>query len=237
MDFVAVENHLTTALALSRRPIAIAFRESPPAGVAQLTGTQPSGCSFWRLAATGRVFYTVPSDHYNCAVGCYTHNMPLPEEREPELMNQLSLMASVGYLRMDEVPSIARLDTTPAVTIYAPLAQTPVTPDAVLVAGTPARLMLLHEAATRANVGTTQLSTLLGRPTCMAIPAALASGLTSSLGCVGNRIYTGITDDELYSVIRATDLASVMGQLETITSANAALAEYHNGRRASLTTT
>jgi hypothetical protein len=42
MDFAAVEKHLTTALALSRRPIAIAFRESPPAGVPQLTGTQPS---------------------------------------------------------------------------------------------------------------------------------------------------------------------------------------------------
>ena len=236
MDFVAVENHLTTALALSRRPIAIAFRESPPAGVAPLTGTHPSGCSFWRLAAMGQVFYTVPSDHYNCPVGSYTHNMPLPEEREPELMNTLSVMANVGYLRMDEVAGIARLDTTPAVIIYAPLAQTPVTPNAVLVAGTPARLMLLHEAATRANVGTTQMSSLLGRPTCMAIPAALASGLTSSLGCVGNRIYTGINDDEFYSVIRATDLASIVAQLETITSANAALTEYHTSRRASLTT-
>src|SRR5262245_35599613 len=181
MDFVAVENHLTTALALSRPPIAIAFRESAPAGVPRLKGMQPSGCSFWRLAAAGQVFYTVPSDHYNCPVGAYTHNMPLPEEREPELMNQLSLMANVGYLRMDDVPAIARLETTPAVIVYAPLAHTPVTPDAVLVAGTPARLMLLHEAATRANVATTQWP-LFGRPTCMAIPAALTSGLTSSLG-------------------------------------------------------
>jgi uncharacterized protein (DUF169 family) len=182
------------------------------------------------------VFYTVPSDHYNCPVGSYTHNMPLPEEREPELMNTLTLMVNAGYLRMDDVPSIARLDTTPAAIIYAPLAKTPVTPDAVLVAGTPARLMLLHEAAERANVGMMQTSPLLGRPTCMAIPAALASGFTSSLGCVGNRIYTGITDDELYSVIRGTDLASVLAELETITSANAALAEYHTSRRASLTT-
>src|SRR5262245_21670550 len=199
MDFVAVENHLTPALALSRPPIAIAFRESAPAGVPRLKGMQPSGCSFWRLAAAGQVFYTVPSDHYNCPVGSYTHNMPLPEDREPELMNTLSLMVNVGYLRMDDVPVIARLDTTPAAIIYAPLAQTPVTPDAVLVAGRPARLMLLHEAATRANVVTTQTLTLLGRPTCMAIPAALTSGLTSSLGCVGNRIYTGIADDEFYS--------------------------------------
>ena len=236
MDFAAVEEHLTTALALSRRPIAIAFREAAPAGVSRLMGMQPSGCSFWRLAAAGQVFYTVPSDHYNCPVGSYTHNMPLPEEREPELLNTLSLMANVGYLRMDDVPSIARLDTTPAVIIYAPLAQTPVTPDAVLVTGTPARLMLLHEAAARANVGMTQTSPLLGRPTCMAIPAALASGLTSSLGCVGSRIYTGITDDEFYSVIRGTDLASLLAEFETITSANAALAEYHTSRRASLTT-
>jgi hypothetical protein len=125
-DFVAVEKQLTTALGLTRRPVAIAFRESPPAGVDALTGTQPSGCSFWRLAASGQVFYTVPSDHYNCPVGSYTHNIQLPKEREPELMNTLTLMVNVGYLKMEEVPGIPRLHKTPAVTIYAPLAMTPV---------------------------------------------------------------------------------------------------------------
>ena len=55
-------------------------------------------------------------------------------------------------------------------------------------------------------------------------------------GCVGNLIYTGIADDEFYSVIAGKDLASVVAQLETITSANAALAEYHTGRRAALST-
>jgi uncharacterized protein (DUF169 family) len=233
-DFASIEKHLTTALALSRRPVAIAFRETPPAGVAKLAGTQPSGCSFWRLAAAGQVFYTVPSDHYNCPVGSYTHNIPLPKEREPELTNTLTLMVNVGYLKMEEIPAIPRLATTPAVTIYAPLAMTPVEPDAVLVAGTPARLMLLHEAATRAEK--TPLP-LLGRPTCMAIPAALSSGVASSLGCVGNRIYTGIPDDEFYSVIAGRDLASVLAQLHTITNANAALTKYHTGRRASLATT
>jgi uncharacterized protein (DUF169 family) len=232
-DFAAVEKQLTTALGLTRRPVAIAFRESPPAGVDALTGTQPSGCSFWRLAASGRVFFTVPSDHYNCPVGSYTHNIQLPKEREPELMNTLTLMVNIGYLKMDEVPGIPRLPTTPAVTVYAPLAMTPVEPDAVLVSGTPGRLMLLHEAATRAEK--TPLP-LLGRPTCMAIPAALSSGVASSLGCVGNRIYTGISDDEFYSVIAGKDLASVVAQIETITSANAALTEYHTGRRASLAT-
>lgn len=230
-DFAALEQYLTTTLSLTRRPVSIAFRESPPANVATLSGTQPSGCSFWRLAAAGQVFYTVPSDHYNCPVGSYTHHIALPKEREPELMNTLGLMVNVGYLKMEEVPGIPRLAATPGVVIYAPLATTPVEPDAVLVSGSPARLMLLHEAATRAAK---QPLALLGRPTCMAIPAALTSGVASSLGCIGNRVYTGITDDEFYTVIAGKDLASVVAELDTIVSANAALSEYHQGRRASL---
>jgi uncharacterized protein (DUF169 family) len=230
-DFAAIEQQLTSTLSLTRRPVAIAFRETPPAGVPALSGSQPSGCSFWRLAATGQTFYTVPSDHYNCPVGSYTHNIPLPKEREAELTQTLSLMVNVGYLRMDEVPGIPRLPATPAVTIYSPLATTPVDPDAVLLAGTPARLMLLHEAATRA--AKTPLP-LLGRPTCMAIPAALSAGVASSLGCIGNRVYTGIADDEFYTVIAGKDLAQVIAEMDTILSANAALSDYHKGRRATL---
>lgn len=233
-DYGELEQHLTRALSLSRRPVAVAFRESAPAGVAKLSGTQPSGCSFWRLAAAGQAFYTVPSDHYNCPVGSYTHNITLPKEREPELMNTLSLMVNVGYLKMDEVPGIPRLATTPGVVIYAPLGTTPVEPDVVIVSGTPARLTLLHESATRVSKASLPL---LGRPTCMAIPAALASGVASSLGCVGNRIYTGVTDDEFYTVIAGKSLESVVAELDTIISANAALTEYHTGRRAALATT
>jgi len=236
-NFGAAEKQITTACGLNRRPVAIAFRDTPPPGVAQLIGSQPSGCSFWRLAASGQTFYTVPSDHYNCPIGSYTHNMELPKEREPELRQTLTLMVNVGYLKMEEVPSIPRLATTPAVTIYAPLGVTPVEPDAVIVWGTPGRLLLLHEAATRAlGERATQASPLLGRPTCMAIPAALSSGFASSLGCVGNRIYTGISDDEFYAVIAGKDLASVLAELDTITSANTALSEYHTERRASFAT-
>jgi uncharacterized protein (DUF169 family) len=235
-DFAAVETQLTITLGLTRRPVAIAFRESPPAGVAPLRGAQPSGCSFWRLAASGEIFYTVPSDHYNCAIGSYTHNIALPKEREPELMNTLSLMVNAGYLKMHEVPGIPRLPKTPAITIYAPLGVTPVDPAAVLVSGTPGRLMLLHEAATRALDDRAMPVPLLGRPTCMAIPAALSSGIASSFGCIGNRIYTGISDEEFYTVIAGKHLAAILAELDTIASANAALSEYHTERRASLAT-
>jgi uncharacterized protein (DUF169 family) len=233
MDYARLEDTLTTALALTRRPIAIAFRDEPPAGVTKFVGSQPSGCSFWRLAAAGQTFYTVPSDHYNCPVGSYTHNIPLPAGREQELTGVLTFMTEIGYVRMEEVPGIPRLPKTPAVAIYAPLAQTPVDPDVVMVSGSPGRLMLLHEAATRASA--TALP-LLGRPTCMAIPASLSGQVASSLGCVGNRVYTGIAENEFYTAIAAAQLSSVMEQMATIASANATLAEYHTGRLATLST-
>jgi uncharacterized protein (DUF169 family) len=233
MDYARLEDSLTTALALTRRPIAIAFRDEPPAGVAKFTGSQPSGCSFWRLAAAGATFYTVPSDHYNCPVGSYTHNIPLPAERQQELTGVLTLMTEIGYLKMEEVPGIPRLAKTPAVAIYAPLAQTPVDPDVVMVSGSPGRLMLLHEAATRASASALPL---LGRPTCMAIPASMSGQVASSLGCVGNRVYTGIADEEFYTAIASAQLPAVMEQMATIASANATLAEYHAGRLSALST-
>ena len=232
-EYARIERRLTDVLRLPRRPVAIAFRDTPPQDVLPLAGSQPSGCSFWRLAAGGQVFYTVPSDHFNCPVGSYTHNIALPPEREAELTGTLGLMVEVGYIKMEEVPGIPRLPKTPAVTVYAPLSQTPVEPDVVLVAGSPAKLMLLHEAAIRAAK---TVLPLLGRPTCMAIPAALSGGVASSLGCIGNRVYTGIADDQFYTVVAGSDLEVIAAELDTIVSANARLAEYHQGRRAALAT-
>ena len=230
-DYAQIERRLTDVLQLSRRPVAIAFRDTPPEGVRQLSGSQPSGCSFWRLAAEGQAFYTVPSDHYNCPVGSYTHNIALPPEREAELNGTLGLMVDIGYIKMEEVPGVPRLPQTPSFIVYAPLSQTPVAPDAILVAGQPAKLMLLHEAATRAAK---QVLPLLGRPTCMAIPAALSGGVASSLGCIGNRVYTGLGDDELYFAVPGWAVQPTLEQLGTIITANAALEVFHRQRAAAL---
>src|SRR5688572_1308937 len=130
-NFERLEEILVTALQPSRRPVAVAFRQDPPAGVTKFVGSQPSSCSYWRLAAEGRTFYTVPSDHLNCPVGSYTHNIPLPADREGELSQLLTVMSDIGYIRMEEVPAIPRLQNTPAVAIYAPLSDMPVDPDVV----------------------------------------------------------------------------------------------------------
>jgi len=234
VDYRGIEQRLSDSLGLRRRPVAVKFQEAPPAGVSKFAGTEPSGCSFWRLAAEGHTFYTVPGDHYNCPVGAHTHNIPLPENRTHELNQVLSIMTSIGYIKTEDVPGIARLPQTPGVVVYAPLGDTPVDPDVVIFAGAPGRLMLLQEAALRA--GCAAQIPLFGRPTCMSLPIAIAQGTVMSTGCVGNRVYTDLGDDELYVAVRGKDLPKIAAEIETIASANAQLLAYHRSRRAHLAT-
>ena len=224
-----LERRFTDGLRLSRRPVAVAFLDHVPAKVPKFTGSEASGCSFWRLAAGGQVFYTVPADHYNCPVGCYTHNIQLPPERASEMEQTLGLMFTTGYLQADEVPGISRLLTTPHTIVYSPLGEVPADPSLVLFVCQPMKAMLLNEAAMRAGVASNLPS--LGRPTCMALPAALAGGTVTSVGCISNRVYTDLGDDELYVVVPGPNLAQVVECLDTIVSANDKLAEYAQKRR------
>ena len=231
IDYGTLERTLADALQLTRRPVAVAFLDAAPDGVPRLEAPQPSGCTFWSIAAEGHTFYTAPEDHYNCPIGSYTHHIELPADREHELSDTLALMSEMGYIRISEVPGVPRLEKTPAVTVYAPLGVTPTAPDVVIVTGSPGGLMVLHEAATRAGLIP---ASLLGRPTCMAVPAAISSGIASSLGCVGNRVYTGLTDGEFYSVIRGDTLGTIAAEIATTATANALLTQYHHERRAAI---
>jgi len=227
-DYEGLERLFIDNLGLERRPVTITFRDSVPLDVPAFTGAEPAGCGFWRLAAGGQVFYTRPEDHYNCPIGSYTHNIPLPPERRNELDDTLGLMTGIGYLRMEEVPGIARLERTPSAIVYAPLAKSPVDPDVVLFAGRPGSMMLLQEAALRAGAPAGQ--SLFARPTCMAIPAALTNGVVASNGCIGNRVYTEIGGDEMYVALPGNDLDRIASEVKTVAAANARLAEYHRAR-------
>ena len=63
------------------------------------------------------------SDHYNCPIGSYTHNIALPPDRALELEPALGLMAGAGYIRMDDIPGVFRPPQTPPVVIYSRLGQ------------------------------------------------------------------------------------------------------------------
>ena len=232
MDYAAIEQRITKSLGLQRRPVAVKFLDGAPAGIEKFAGTEPSGCSFWRIAAQGRTFYTVPSDHYNCSIGSYTHNIPFPPERAKELEDTLGLMVQIGYVKMEEVPGIPRVPRTPGAVVYSPLGETPIEPDVAIFSGLASQIMILQEAAQRAGVAAQ--FPVLGRPTCMALPASMAQGSVVSSGCIGNRVYTGLGEGEMYVVVRAKDLPSLVRELDTVVSANQQLEQYHRSRRESL---
>lgn len=229
-----IEQKISAALKLSKRPVAVTFLDAVPTNTQKFDGTEPSSCSFWRLAADGHSFYTVPENHFNCAVGAYTHNITLSPARANETEQTLKMMFDLGYVKPEEVPQIPRLPKAPAAIAYSPLGDASFSPDVVLFSCKPAAAMLLNEAAGRAGVASG--APALGRPTCMALPASLQHGSILSLGCMGNRVYTGLGEDEMYIVLRGKDLQAVADALLVITNANAALHEYAKGRRSELAT-
>src|SRR5271157_2576035 len=229
-----LEDKIAAVTKGQRRPVAVTFLQDAPSNAKKFEGSEPSGCSFWRLAAEGRTFYTTPENHFNCAVGAYTHNIALSPEREKETEQTLKMMFDLGYVKPEEIPQIPRLPKAPVAIVYAPLADTPVDPDVVLFALKPSAAMLLQEAAGRAGVGTG--APALGRPTCMALPASLQHGTITSLGCIGDRVYTGLGEDEMYVVLRGKDLTAIAEALHVIGGANAALRDYAHGRREQLST-
>jgi len=224
---------LSELLGLRIAPVAVAFRAAAPAGVGRVARAGPAGCAYWRWAAEGRVFYTEAADHYSCPVGSYTHGVTLPPDRARELEGVVGTMVGLQYIRMEEVQTLPRLTAPFGVAVYAPLADAPVDPDVVLVRGNARQIMLVAEAARAAGIG--HDGPALGRPACSMIPEAMrAARGNTSLGCIGNRVYTELGDDEFYFTIPGARLDEVVLKLETIVHANRELEQYHEGRRQTL---
>jgi len=76
-----LEQRISGAIKLPRRAVAVGFLDAAPAGLEEFRGTEPSGCSFWRLAAAGKSFYTVPENHFNCAVGLRAQHSAFSDTR------------------------------------------------------------------------------------------------------------------------------------------------------------
>lgn len=224
---------LQQLLGLDTTPIAVTFHDTQPKDISRVEKVEASGCTYWKRASEGKSFYTEPSDHYNCPIGCYTHNVELPDTQMEELENTLGLMGELGYISMDEVPGIPQQENAFKNAVYAPLADTQNTPDVVIVSGTPRQMMLLTEAATAAGI--TNENGVMGRPTCAVIPAVIQSGGTaSSLGCIGNRVYTALSDDDFYFAFSGKHIDILIEKLEGILNANRALEEYHQQRQAEI---
>jgi uncharacterized protein (DUF169 family) len=225
------EQRLRELLGLGSAPVAVSYRPAAPEGVPRVAAAGPSGCNYWRRAAEGETFFTEAADHYNCPIGSYTHHIDLPPAKAEELQGLIETMVGLQYIRLEEVPQIPRLSDPFGVAIYAPLGGAPVPPDAVLVRGNARQMMLLTEAASLAGVATG--SGLMGRPTCAVLPATLQGGaVNASVGCIGNRVYTGLGDDELYFALPGSQVEAIVEKLGVIVHANRELEQFHRARAA-----
>ena len=224
---------LQNLLQLRRAPVALAFQDAPPANLPRMAAAAPSGCTFWKRAAAGEAFYTEASDHTNCPIGAYTHGVDLPPAQAKELQGVLETMFRLSYLRPEEVPGIPRRQGHFGVALYAPLATAPFDPEVVLVCGNAKQIMLLTEAAQAAGIGA--VVPLMGRPTCAAVPTVVQTQRSAaSLGCIGNRVYTGMDDDELYFALPGGQLSRVVEKLAAIVDANRELEKYHRAKLATI---
>jgi uncharacterized protein (DUF169 family) len=215
-------------LGLSLPAIGIAFLDAPPPGV-QHAPAGPASCDYWRRAAEGEVFWTDAADHQNCPIGAHTHGVEMSEAKKQELMGLVGTMVQLGYIRMEEVPGIPHRKAPLRVAVYGPLSRMPCPPDVVLVRGKASQLMVLVEAAQAAGVSPD--APAMGRPTCAALPQALDSARPSvSLGCVGNRVYTGLAEGEGYVAVPAAAMEQVSAQLGKLARANAELEKFHRAR-------
>ena len=233
MDHPTQGRKLSDLLDLRWPPVALAFRPAAPAGVRRVDAPGPAGCAYWKSAAEGGVFYTEAADHENCTVGAHTHGVPLPPEKAKELEALVGTMVGLEYIRMDEIATLPQRPGPFGVAVYAPLAGTPCDPDVVLVRGNARQVMLLAEAARAAGIG--HDGATMGRPACAMIPEAMRSARgTTSLGCIGNRVYARLDDEELYFALPGPRVAEVVEKLETIVEANRTLETFHRQRRDTL---
>jgi len=237
MDRRSIAQRIGIALTLDTPPVALTFTDTPPAGVAAPAHPVASTCAFWRMAEQG-VFYATAEDHFNCVLGAMVMGFALPEQQQQDLGAVVTTACECDYLDAAEPAQIPTNTKASTGILYGPLTDLPVDPDVVVLWLTPRQAMLYNEAAGSANWTTTDPPRANGRPACAALPNAMSSHTaTISLGCMGMRTFTEVSDDRLLAAIPGTDLESFADALDRIAIANQKMQTYYEGRKAAVAAT
>ncbi len=228
-DYSQAAASLAASLDLRQPPIAICFTDSIPTDVRGHDDRVPAGCRFWEDAAA-RTFATSTVDHNLCPIGVYTHNLQPSVGQQIDLNDALRVLGNLGYVRPEHLGSIPVLQLRPNHIVYAPLAETPLPPDVVVLFVNAGQTLILSEATQQIE---NQNPPAMGRPTCGVVPQVINTGRAAlSLGCCGARVYLDVlTDDVAIFAIPGAKLDSYVQHIETLAKANAMLAKFHAVRR------
>lgn len=229
MDSRSMADRLEGDLGLRSAPIAVAFVDGPPEGVEEFTRTAPSACSLWRSAETG-TFYAAANSHGNCSVGAMVMGFSSIEIEE-NLNASVEKMIASSYLSPEEPTNIPSVEKGSAGIVYGTLRDFPLEPDVILMWLSPVQGMLFGEAS--GNVAWSGSSGgVLGRPACAALPVAMESGRPQlSLGCIGMRTFTEVSEDHLLAVLPGAAADSFVESLRETKAANAQMAAYYQERK------
>jgi uncharacterized protein (DUF169 family) len=236
VDLMTQENHyqtvaqvLSESLNLRQPPVAICFTESAPEGVGSHAGRVPAGCRFWEDAAHS-TFLTTAADHNLCAIGLYTHNLRTSPKQQTDLIDALKVFSDLGYVRPEDLPLIPVLTSQPEYVLYAPLAETPLPPDVVILFINANQTLILSEATQQVE---NQNPPAMGRPACAVVAQVMnTGGAALSLGCCGARAYLdALTDDVAIFAIPGAKLEAYAERIEALSKANSLLSKFHRIRR------
>jgi uncharacterized protein (DUF169 family) len=229
-QFQPVAQMLADSLHLRIPPVAVCLTNTPPPGVPFSTEPAPAGCSFWERGAK-EAFVTSPKDHESCAVGMYTHHMPLDTpSRQEDLNDCLKVFGDLGYVRPEDIPAIPVLKEEASYVVYAPLNSTPIPPSVVLLFANSRQSLVITEAVQQVDP---DIPLALGRPACGVIPQAVNTCRpVLSLGCCGARAYlNALTDDFALWALPGAKIAQYAGRINVLTAANNILTQFHQLRR------
>ena len=228
-SYTQLSKDLMAALSLVQPPIAISFADAVPAGVGTPSTRVAAGCRFWQDASHS-AFATASEHHSTCAIGVYTHNLESSPSQQTDLADALKVFGDLGYVRPEDLPLIPVLASRSKHVVYAPLAESPLPPDVVLLFANSNQTLVLSEATQQVEVGTPPA---MGRPACAVIPQVANTGRAAlSLGCCGARAYLDVlTDDVALFAIPGAKLEAYVERIVALAHANGVLARFHGLRR------
>jgi uncharacterized protein (DUF169 family) len=216
-EYRRIGAELGELLQLENPPVAVSFLDSPPSGVKKNTENVPSGCVFW-IRGFKDSFYTDRKDHANCNIGSFTHGFLAPKDVSLDACVDINLFNQTGYFPASEFGGVPRMSKAPNYVAYGPLDRIDFEPDVVLMVCNPQQAMLVGEAS--------KSTRLMGAPTCAAIPMAYNDHqIGVSLGCITNRIRTGIKPSELVVSIPKSELRDFTESLRKRVEANGEVAQ------------
>ena len=223
-----LSERLVKVLRLSTAPVAISFADRPPPGVDRFDapmpsatedgrqGRVPAGCVFWMHGAK-RAFATVPEDHGNCSIGSVTHGLLAPSEVVDH--SDVAELVGAGWVGPDLLDQLPKVTGRPGSVVYAPLQDTPVEPDVVLLRVNARQLMVLSDALPGLSIQ--------GKPQCHIVALAKEHGVpAASVGCALSRQRTGMGPEEMTCALPATQLDSIVAALEKTSGIDATVGRY-----------